>query len=573
MAIQQQFTGPDFVLVSARATDASTVVATFNYPPVVGTGTYSLLSAHGDVRTVLQGAGSTDHQINLYTNQPLTQDFWTLTYSNVQEDPSLVLVIPGSFLFWAAVGVPPVGPVTPPFTGEDLTAAQFLRREIPPSMAGDVWSCLIAGLAVGEQAAWDNAPSVDRQMFLATALEEWLDRRAGGLGFERPAGVGMSDTVFRDYTIQVSSRQLTIPAILETLKVFYGMESVQANVQAANEYYTLIDGQTLTITLDGVQTVTVTFLVADFGNISLATAQEVCAVLNREFLLQGVNASAVVASDPNTGVTNFRIFTGTLGARGSIQVESGAAQTALTLPTTLTRLLDQPRAAYVLTRGKGSVEVVFPSTTNIVTRDLTTAAYLSEDYTSPPPSDSVSPYLFESITEGLDITETATTLATSPLVAGQGYRLVAVADSSGFPDAEGWVVFGYGYEYQAGPVHYLGVAGPNNILIDPEYTFTETVPVGASINLLTSQNPPVPELGGSGNFWLTDSPSGRVAAEAAVDAITAAGYTVTKTVSYPGDIGLGNAGYPTHGAQALSDVVQCFAGSDVDGEVETARSE
>jgi hypothetical protein len=172
--------------------------------------------------------------------------------------------------------------------------------------------------------------------------------------------------------------------------------------------------------------------------------------------------------------------------------------------------------------------------------------------------------------EALGPDEIVTTTSVTSLLEGQGYRVVTVTDASEFPDAEGLVIFGYGYEYQAGPVHYLGRAGTGAILIDPNFIFPETVPVGASVNMLeTSETGD----GVTGDFWLTDSPAGRVAAEATIDQLVAAGYVVTKTISYPGDVGLGNAGYPTSGAQALSDIVGCFAGSDVDAEVELAREE
>lgn len=475
-----------------------------------------------------------------------------------------------------------IGPALATTGGTDVEI--FLRGEIPPSMKGSVWSCLVAGLAAGEQPAWDNAPSAERQMFLSTAAGIWLDRRAAGLGLERPADVGMPDEAFRDYAIQVSSRQQTIPAILEALRVFYGTAAVQAGVEAASENYILADGQTLVAIFDNVQAVTVTFRTADFANISQARAQEVAGVLNREFLMQGVNAEAIIASNTTTGLTFFTIYTGTLGARGSVQVAAGAAQAALGLPTTLARLLSQPRAAYVLTRGKRRVEVIFPATSNVVSRTVATAAYLS-DYSSlygdgvygvgvyggGPPPPGIGPYLFEGVSRGVAITGTSTSTTVTLTAAGQ-YRLVAVASTAGFPDTTGWVVFGYGFEYQSAPVKYLGTAGPTAILIDAAYTFAETVPSGAAVNLLVNEKPPIATLGEVGDFYLTDSPAGRVAAMATVDSIAAAGYEVIKTISYPGDAGLGYAGHPKHGVPDLSDIVQCFAGSNVDVEVATARS-
>src|SRR5574340_721295 len=107
MPVSQNFTAPSFSLTAAMALDASTVVATFNYPVNVGSGVYTLTSAHGDTRTVMQGSAADPHQVLLHTNQPLTQDFWTLTYSGQTSSPSGAIVIPGSCPFWVGVGIAP----------------------------------------------------------------------------------------------------------------------------------------------------------------------------------------------------------------------------------------------------------------------------------------------------------------------------------------------------------------------------------------------------------------------------------------------------------------------------------
>jgi hypothetical protein len=459
---------------------------------------------------------------------------------------------------------------TGPTAGTELLsdASNFLYNMLPNSMRGRVWDCMIAGLATGEQRAWDNAPLVRDQMFLSTASDVWLDRRMAGFGLERPVGIGMTDTVARQYAIQVVNHQETIPAILETLEVFYGVDAVHAHLVASlDQPYALSNGMTLVVTVDGLTTVTVSFLTADFLSIAQASAQEVAAVLNREFMLRSVNAYALVSTNPNTGAGRITLYSGTYGGRSTLQVAAGSAATALGLSTLVTRLLSQPRAAYVLTRGPGAVEVFLPSTTVVVARDSTDAAYLTINNATA----GVGPYLYEGVNKGLGITSTVTT-TTGALLAGHSYRVVPVASAASFPDAAGWVVFGYGYSYQVGPVPYLGRSGTASLVLDPTYTLTSDIPIGAKVNLLTSNKPLVPTLGESGDFWLTDSPSGRVAAGAATTDITAAGYQVTKTVTYPGDVGLGNAGHATHGTQAISDIVECFAGSDVDAETAAARS-
>ena len=62
-----------------------------------------------------------------------------------------------------------------------------------------------------------------------------------------------------------------------------------------------------------------------------------------------------------------------------------------------------------------------------------------------------------------------------------------------------------------------------------------------------------------GSLWLTDSPSGRAAAQTGVQNSSAAGVNVNITVVYPGDFGLGNQGYPTENNYKKSDVVEIFS--------------
>ena len=169
------------------------------------------------------------------------------------------------------------------------------------------------------------------------------------------------------------------------------------------------------------------------------------------------------------------------------------------------------------------------------------------------------------------MTNINTTTLVNDLLPQHQYRLVSVTSTTSFPDNEGWVVFGYGYDYQTKPVRYLGKTGNNTILIDPEFTFINKIPVGSIVNMLLDNNSFNPKNNQLGSFILTDTPAGRVAAESAIDSIFAAGYTINHTVTYPGDIGLGWGGRPKKGVNNISDIVQCFCGNDVDKERAEAR--
>lgn len=180
-----------------------------------------------------------------------------------------------------------------------------------------------------------------------------------------------------------------------------------------------------------------------------------------------------------------------------------------------------------------------------------------------------SPYLHDPA-NALAVSETATTLAQA-LEANKSYPSIQVADSSKFPDARGYLVIGLGYDYQVGPVPYVGVGSSSQLLLDPAFVIPVAVPPGAAVNLAERlSDDEVPH--GDGDFWLTPSPAGRAACETNVDDIAAGGREVAKTVTYPNDIGLAGSGLPTKGAPRLSGAVEVWAADDPDAEVAAARS-
>lgn len=185
-----------------------------------------------------------------------------------------------------------------------------------------------------------------------------------------------------------------------------------------------------------------------------------------------------------------------------------------------------------------------------------------------PSEDGGGPYL-HSPDDSLVIAETTTTLGQA-LEVGHQYPNITVASTTDFPDAEGYVVFGFGYDYQVGPVRYLGVSGPMTLILDPAFTFPSDVPNGAIVNLADRMSDDqVPH--GDEDFWVTPSPAGRVSCEENIDDVSAAGTDVIKDVLYPGDVGLGGAGLPTHGVPRLTDAVMVWGSDDLDSEIATAR--
>lgn len=188
----------------------------------------------------------------------------------------------------------------------------------------------------------------------------------------------------------------------------------------------------------------------------------------------------------------------------------------------------------------------------------------------------VGPYVFNPI-DGVGITSLESSIvlpSTDPNVAGlfkgQKYGVLPVANSTVFPDSEGYVVLGFGHAIQSMPIKYFGRFNNNGLIIDANYVFENDIPNGTDVTLLSQRAPYVPtEL--VGGFYATDSSAGRVAAIKTINDIVAAGITVNVTIVYPGDRGLGGAGLPDHGTTKLSDKVSIWAGDDVDGEVKKLK--
>lgn len=187
------------------------------------------------------------------------------------------------------------------------------------------------------------------------------------------------------------------------------------------------------------------------------------------------------------------------------------------------------------------------------------------------------PFVFDP-QNGLAITATESTVAVAPLYANQNYEEVELDDTGGigsaFPDAEGYIVFSFGTDAQSKPVKYLNrykaSGGTVKLTLDYSYRFTADQLVGAKVTLLT-QRPPFAPVGAKGSAYITASSAGRIAAAAAAEEALAAGITPDITIVYPGDRGLGGEGYPSHGAQKLSDKVAIFAGDDISQEVQEDR--
>lgn len=172
---------------------------------------------------------------------------------------------------------------------------------------------------------------------------------------------------------------------------------------------------------------------------------------------------------------------------------------------------------------------------------------------------------------GVAVTGVETSI-TVEIQEGASYSALAVVNASDFPDEEGWLCFGFGTAEQIQPVRYLGRISSTSLLLDPTYTFAQTLDSGTTVTLLKQRGPWTPSNPEEvGSFYVTAAASGRIAASTTIDEIVAAGVNVDKVVVYPSDKGLGNEGAPDVGANKLSDRVVVWGGDDLDAELTEAR--
>ncbi len=171
---------------------------------------------------------------------------------------------------------------------------------------------------------------------------------------------------------------------------------------------------------------------------------------------------------------------------------------------------------------------------------------------------------------GYAVTGTSTT-STDAIAGLRGISTLNVASTAGFPDS-GYLVFGFGTQYEVGPVKYAAILDTNTFIIDRTFTFPKDIPAGFDVTLLYQNVPWVPaNIGDVGAFWLTDSSGGRIAAEGFINDAVASGVNVTNKIIYPGDRGIGGQGLPITGVK-ISDKVEVWSGDNTDQEVADAHN-
>jgi hypothetical protein len=337
------FPASDFALEEVRQLSVAALRAKFTqYPRALDGGNTddalhidNYVLSGPDLNYVV-GAATVDgdrQSIDLYLAAPLAIGDWQLTVSNIVEDTSEALMPPITLPFKVTfvLSLDPLG-----HGAVNEEHVNIIRKFLNPALKGKGWGSMIAGLASADQRNADNARLAFDQLFLSTASELYLDRRASDEGIQRPRGVNMSDDLFRRLAISQRNGKLTQKAILDILEIFYGRDATRAySDTAASETYALQDGDELVILFEERNTVTVRFERGHFARIGMATAQEVAAAISRACRDAGNAGLAVAYPDSISGKDKVRIYSGTLGLTSSIRIIGGRGNVVLLFPTSL----------------------------------------------------------------------------------------------------------------------------------------------------------------------------------------------------------------------------------------------
>lgn len=195
------------------------------------------------------------------------------------------------------------------------------------SKTNENWKGLIDALGEQDQNTADLVTEVRKQFFVKTASRPYLDRLAANNKIARPRLVGMDDPSFRQYIPVLSYQPKQVKLIVDQLlDIFFFKESTTAFITSSNfQPFNLNDGWELELSVDEQYTDRIIFTASDFTDINNATANEIVAAMNR----QTKYCYATAYYDSITKNTFIRMFTNTVGSKGSLRILGGRANTAL----------------------------------------------------------------------------------------------------------------------------------------------------------------------------------------------------------------------------------------------------
>lgn len=210
------------------------------------------------------------------------------------------------------------------------TKIDRIHDEMPKffkTRANPNWKALIEALGESDENLSQLIEEVRKQFFVKTASRPYIDRLGSNFKISRPRFIGMDDPTFRNYIPVLAYQPKQVKLVLDQLlDIFFFKQTTTAFTQSiAYEPYRLLDGWELEYLIDQINLESIKFKDEEFVDINNATAEEIASVINR----QASHSFAVVFDDRIRKRKFVRIFTNTVGSKGSVQVLGGRANIAL----------------------------------------------------------------------------------------------------------------------------------------------------------------------------------------------------------------------------------------------------
>ena len=339
------FTGAGFSLASATALSQTLVQVDYTSAPqasspsgvhdALNPANYAFAGPGGAVLTAVTPVGANPLAFQLHFGAPLLPGTWTVLVTNVRDPYGSPLGAPTSEVF---VIVP--NSAQPSLTSGDAVTnpEPIIRKHLSPALAGPNWDGLIAALEQGDIYNRENATAAFNQLFISTASGPYLTQRGADNGITRPVNVGISDPLFSQLIIDVSTNKVVQEAIREILEVFYGQNSLRAfALSGTTEPYNL-SGNVFDLewTVDETTAFKYTFQNSDFAASGAGRAIEVAAALTRVMHTAGSEAFAIATPSLTVaGVNQVAIYSPSLGLRSFVRVTGGLAQNVFQFPEPL----------------------------------------------------------------------------------------------------------------------------------------------------------------------------------------------------------------------------------------------
>jgi len=189
------------------------------------------------------------------------------------------------------------------------------------------WNALITAIGQSDQNLANLIVAIKNQFFVKTASAPYLDNLAANNGVSRPPGTGMTDSTFKHFIPIMAYQPKQVKLIIDQLlNIFFAKESTTAYIESTQaQPFVLQNGWELEYTVDGVYDELIYFYTTDFTNINAALAEEIAAAINR----QAKHSSAESYYDHVKKNYYVKIFSNTVGSKGSITVVGGRANIAL----------------------------------------------------------------------------------------------------------------------------------------------------------------------------------------------------------------------------------------------------